>query len=1110
MPVKSDNVKEDGDVRLQGGANRAEGRVEVYHSGAWGTVCDDGFDLADANVICRQLGFPSANASHCCAHFSHGSGVIALDDLACVGTEGRLIDCPHRGWGEHNCAHTEDASVTCNGNIRLAGSNSTLEGRVEVYKDSNWVTICDEGWDKVDGDVVCRQLGFPGANETYAGARYGPGTGPVLLSNVQCGPDETEFFNCTMTTPPPPTCNHSQDASVKCRKSLRLTNGRSPMEGYVEVYDGFRWRPICAQNWGIVDARVVCSQIGDLAAIEATDGMRFGQSSQSYLMSNVGCTGQEAALDECPFTDTGDADCQRFAPAVGGDSTLLNNVSNLAGVRCSPAVRLVGNSNSSFLEGAVQVYVDGAWGYVCADQWDKQDASVVCRQLGEYPLANSCCKASSKTVNNPVMAGLGCLGTESRLQDCPPSSQTLPMGCLAATAKCQVTVRLIGGRHSLEGNVEIIHNGEWGNICDDNWGLEDAKVVCRQLGNYEVVSHSCCSKHAPPTRSYHLDDVGCSGTESRLEDCYHSDWGTHNCGTSEAAGVSCRNLRLVSEDISASSPKGRVEVVHNGRWGRVCGDNWDIKDANVLCRQLYNSTAEALGSFQAGTGVGFMTNLGCTGTETMLQNCSYTPIERDCETDATVICRGGLRLVGGRTPLEGRVEIFHDGQWGTVCDDSWDLNDAMVVCRQLGNYAALTAKCCQAYGPGAGPILMDGVDCDGTESILENCPHEGWLSHNCQHYEDASVVCTDIKLSYPNGTTSTSLLGGRVEILIDNEWQSICNKDWDEAEAQVVCRQLFDTDVKNVTFYPALEGKHTGMTDVRCRGNESMLSACPSKTSGVVCTSKWRAGVQCKDSKQESDIRLVGGSRPSEGVVETLVDGDWGLICGLGWDMADGAVACRQLGFCSVIETMRGWNDPIDERNLMHWHSLNCSGREERLRDCHKEWGSFPCSGYNFEGAVRCKNWCDPPDFISHGTWSPRRTQYKLGSKITFRCDEGYELNGSRTLSCLSVCEWGSAEPKCEKSSNTGGGTSDERTGGSPGSGIHPAGIFFIGLLVGVLVVVIAGGLIWCIKREAGHKNGTQLRAGNIFRPRGKNDEMEQPVLFSSMNNDHEEMGEPM
>eukprot|EP00057_Strongylocentrotus_purpuratus_P010927 XP_011665401.1 PREDICTED: scavenger receptor cysteine-rich domain superfamily protein-like [Strongylocentrotus purpuratus] len=96
---------ENGDLRLQDGHNAAEGRVEVFHEGTWGTICDDGFDITDANVICRQLGYSSANASHCCAHFTHGTGDIHIDDLACSGLESRISECPNRGWGEHNCAH---------------------------------------------------------------------------------------------------------------------------------------------------------------------------------------------------------------------------------------------------------------------------------------------------------------------------------------------------------------------------------------------------------------------------------------------------------------------------------------------------------------------------------------------------------------------------------------------------------------------------------------------------------------------------------------------------------------------------------------------------------------------------------------------------------------------------------------------------------------------------------------------------------------------------------------------------------------------------------------------------------------------------------------------
>ena len=100
-----------------------------------------------------------------------------------------------------------------------------------------------------------------------------------------------------------------------------------------------------------------------------------------------------------------------------------------------------------------------------------------------------------------------------------------------------------------------------------------------------------------------------------------------------------------------------------------------------------------------------------------------------------------LRLANGNRTSEGRVEIFYNGTWGTVCDDSWDLRDAVVVCRQLGYPSALTAIGRASFGPGIGTIWLDNVECRGSESSIDMCQHNGWGDQDCVHGEDASVVC---------------------------------------------------------------------------------------------------------------------------------------------------------------------------------------------------------------------------------------------------------------------------------------------------------------------------------------------------------------------------------
>ncbi|XP_065783893.1 macrophage receptor MARCO [Muntiacus reevesi] len=95
-------------VRIIG--SRSRGRAEVFYNGAWGTICDDGWENADATVFCRMLGYSSGTAIY---NVGAGSGNIWLDDVACRGSESTLWDCNKSNWGSHNCNHSEDAGVSC-------------------------------------------------------------------------------------------------------------------------------------------------------------------------------------------------------------------------------------------------------------------------------------------------------------------------------------------------------------------------------------------------------------------------------------------------------------------------------------------------------------------------------------------------------------------------------------------------------------------------------------------------------------------------------------------------------------------------------------------------------------------------------------------------------------------------------------------------------------------------------------------------------------------------------------------------------------------------------------------------------------------------------------
>ena len=227
--------------------------------------------------------------------------------------------------------------------------------------------------------------------------------------------------------------------------------------------------------------------------------------------------------------------------------------------------------------------------------------------------------------------------------------------------------------------------------------------------------------------------------------------------------------------------------------------------------------------------------------------------------DDTINTNISIRLTGSSNSNEGRVEVFFNGEWGTVCDDFWGLTDDNVVCAQLGFARALSAPRFAHFGQGTGRIWMNSVECLGFENNLWDCSFDGWGSHNCRHSEDASVICEDSNAP-PSTSLAVRIVGGnkeyegRVEIYNENYngWGTICSQNWDRNDADVVCRQLgYDGSLRIQSYGPGSGPVY--LSNLQCIGNEHTLFDCSndgwnmvagscldhSLDAGVICNSKW-------------------------------------------------------------------------------------------------------------------------------------------------------------------------------------------------------------------------------------------------------------------------------
>ncbi|XP_053197593.1 scavenger receptor cysteine-rich type 1 protein M160-like [Scomber japonicus] len=870
-------------VRLVGGASRCAGTLEVNNR-EWRPLRYSDWTLKEAAIICRYLDCGSAVSTESRYEDSNRS-VWRIRS-----------DCVHSGSALRECVSSSDFSssileITCSDSVRLVNGTSLCSGRLEVKSEQSWSSVCEADFDQQDAEVVCRELGC-GTPSVLQGVLYGEVEAPMWTKEFQCGGNESALLDCRRSDSARRTCSPGKAVGLTCSEPVRLVGGASRCAGTLEVKQG-EWRPLRDSDLTLKEADVICRYLDCGSAVSTRS--RNEDSDRSVWRVRFNCLQSGSALRDC----------------VSSRSS-----SSIVEITCSDFVRLV--NGTRLCSGRLEVKSEQSWSSVCEADFDQQDAEVVCRELG--------CGAPSVLlgalygeVEAPMWTKeFQCGGNESALLDCRRSDsarRTCSPG-KAVGLTCSEPVRLVGGASRCAGTMEV-KQGEWRPVSysfwtlgNSYWTLKDADVICRYLDCGSAVS---TESREDSDRSVWEISSDCVQSGSDLRDCVSSSLFFFSIQE-----ITCSDsVRLVN---GTSLCSGRLEVKSEQSWSSVCEADFDQQDAEVVCRELGCGAPSVLqGALYGEVEAPMWTKeFQCGGNESALLDCRRSDsARRTCSPGKAVgltCSREPVRLVGGASRCAGTLEV-KQGEWRPVSYSDWTLKEAAIICRYLDCGSAVSTESREDSDRSVWEI---SYDCLQSGSALRDCVSSSDFSSYI-----VELTCSDsVRL-----VDGTSLCSGRLEVKSEQSWSSVCEADFDQQDAEVVCRELGCGAPSGLqgALYGEVEAP-MWTKEFQCGGHESALLDCRrSDSARRTCSPGKAVGLTCSEP-----VRLVGGASRCAGRLE-VKQGEWRPVEHYDWTLKEADVICRYLDCGSAVST-RSRNE--DSYTSVWWIRSDCLHSGSELREC--------------------------------------------------------------------------------------------------------------------------------------------------------------------------------